>query len=159
VIWEEECFKSKSAIISPGRRRCLPGSDRRRMLYIQKCNHKPSDMNRDLKARIYGILEPGDEDSRYFDPFIMGLIVLNVVAVVLETVDWLYARYSLLFYAFELFSVSVFTVEYILRVWSCTANPSFKDPIFGRLRFMTTPCQSSTSWRSFHFICQPSPLI
>lgn len=111
----------------------------RRMLYIQKRNHKPSDMNRDLKARIYGILEPGDEDSRYFDPFIMGLIVLNVIAVVLETVDWLYARYSLLFHAFEVFSVSVFTVEYILRVWSCTVDPNFKDPIFGRLRFMATP--------------------
>lgn len=109
------------------------------MLYIQKRNHRPSDMIRDLKARIYGILEPGDKDSRYFEPFIMGLIVLNVLAVVLETVDWLYARYSLLFYALELFSVSVFTVEYILRVWSCTVNPSFKDPIFGRLRFMATP--------------------
>ena len=43
-----------------------------------------------LKTRIFGILEPGDEDSKYFDPFIMGLIVLNVAAVVLETVDWIY---------------------------------------------------------------------
>ena len=46
-------------------------------------------MNQDLKARIFGILEPGDEDSKYFDPFIMGLILLNVAAVVLETVDWI----------------------------------------------------------------------
>ena len=93
----------------------------------------------DLKTRISGILEPGDEDSKYFDPFIMGLIFLNVAAVVLETVDWIYLRYAFIFNAFEIFSVAVFTVEYTLRVWSCTANPDFKDPVRGRLRFMVTP--------------------
>lgn len=93
----------------------------------------------DLKSRILGILEPGDEDSRYFDPFIIGLIFLNVAAVVLETVDWINLRYAIFFNAFEIFSVAVFTVEYILRVWSCTANPDFKDPVRGRLRFMVTP--------------------
>jgi voltage-gated potassium channel len=97
------------------------------------------DKNLDIKTRIYGILEPGDDDSKYFDPFIMGLIFLNVAAVVLETVDWLYLRYASIFNAFEIFSVAVFTVEYILRVWSCTAKPEFKDPVQGRLRFMRTP--------------------
>ncbi len=96
-------------------------------------------MNQDLKARIFGILEPGDEDSKYFDPFIMGLILLNVAAVVLETVDSIYSAYAPLFDAFDVFSVAVFTVEYILRVWSCTVNPRFKDPVRGRLRFLVTP--------------------
>lgn len=96
-------------------------------------------MRLNLKTRIYGILEPGDEDSKYFDPFIMGLIVLNVAAVVLETVESIYTPYASLFYAFEIFSVAVFSIEYILRVWSCTANPKFKDPVRGRLRFMVTP--------------------
>jgi voltage-gated potassium channel len=73
-------------------------------------------MHPNLKTRIFGILEPGDEDSKYFDPFIMGLIVLNVAAVVLETVDWINSRYSLIFIVFNVFSVAVFTVEYILRV-------------------------------------------
>lgn len=93
----------------------------------------------DLKTRIFGILDPGDEDSKYFDPFIMGLIVLNVVAVVLESVSWIYNRYALYFIAFNLFSVAVFTVEYILRVWSCTVDPRFHSPIQGRLRYMITP--------------------
>jgi hypothetical protein len=68
----------------------------------------------------------GDEDSKYFDPFIMGLIFLNVAAVVLETVDWIYLRYASLFDVFNIFSVAVFTVEYTLRVWSCTATRSSK---------------------------------
>jgi voltage-gated potassium channel len=96
-------------------------------------------MDQNLKTRIFSILEPGDEDSKYFDPFIMGLIVLNVIAVVLETVDWINDRYALIFNAFNVFSVAVFTVEYLLRVWSCTEDPKFKDPVNGRLKFMITP--------------------
>jgi voltage-gated potassium channel len=96
-------------------------------------------MNQDLKTRIYGILEPGDEDSKYFDPFIMGLILLNVAAVVLETVDAIYTPYARLFHIFDVFSVAVFTVEYILRVWSSTVDSRFKDPVRGRLRFLVTP--------------------
>jgi len=96
-------------------------------------------MSPDLKARIYGILEPGGEDSRYFDPFILGLIVLNVGAVVLETVESIYNSYAFIFNAFEIFSVAVFSLEYILRVWSCTENPRFRNPVRGRLRFMLTP--------------------
>jgi voltage-gated potassium channel len=96
-------------------------------------------MNTSLKKQIFGILEPGDEDSKYFDPFIMSLIVLNVAAVVLETVDWLNASYGWLFHAFDVFSVAVFTVEYTLRVWSCTENPKFRAPVSGRLRYLITP--------------------
>ncbi len=96
-------------------------------------------MDKSLKNRIFGILEPGDEDSRYFDPFIMGLIVLNVVAVVLETVQWIYLRYAPLFHFFDVFSVAVFTVEYILRLWSCTEDPRYSSPVGGRLRFMVSP--------------------
>lgn len=96
-------------------------------------------MSQDIKARIYGILEPGDEDSRYFDPFIMSLIALNVLAVVLETVDWIYAGHAALFRAFDVFSVMVFTVEYILRAWSCTVNPRYGNSVTGRLRYLITP--------------------
>ncbi|MDD4653085.1 MAG: ion transporter [Methanothrix sp.] len=96
-------------------------------------------MNASLKKRIFGILEPGDEDSKYFDPFIMVLISLNVLAVVLETVKWLNASYGWLFHAFDVFSVAVFTVEYILRAWSCTEDPRFKAPVSGRLHYLITP--------------------
>ena len=102
-------------------------------------NRGPLAMSQSLKARVFGILEPGDEDSKYFDPLIMGLIMLNVVAVVLETVQSIYTPYAHVFYAFDVFSVAVFTVEYILRIWSCTEDFRFRDPVRGRLRFMVTP--------------------
>jgi voltage-gated potassium channel len=93
----------------------------------------------DLKTRIFGILEPGDEDSKYFDPFIMALIVLNVIAVVLETVNWIYIRYATFFHIFDIFSVAVFSVEYVLRLWTCTVDPRFRHPLRGRLHYMITP--------------------
>ncbi|HUS76181.1 MAG TPA: ion transporter [Methanothrix sp.] len=92
-----------------------------------------------LKSRIFGVMEPGDKNSKFFDPFIMALIVLNVAVVVLETVDWLNASYAQLFRAFDLFSVAVFTVEYILRAWICTENPKFKAAFSGRLHYLITP--------------------
>ena len=96
-------------------------------------------MIQDLKARVYSMLEPGDGDRKGFFYFIMGLILLNVAAVVLETVDAIYFTYDRFFQAFEVFSLAIFSVEYLLRVWSCTEDPRFKDPIGGRLRYMLTP--------------------
>jgi voltage-gated potassium channel len=95
-----------------------------------------------IRDRTFEILEkptPGDVPSRVFDIFIITLISLNIIAVILETVETLAVRYALLFRGFEVFSVAVFTVEYLLRIWSCTANKKFHGPIAGRLRFAVTP--------------------
>ncbi len=95
------------------------------------------------KRRVHEILEvaaPGDWASRLFDLLLMALIILNVVAVILETVEELFSHYDPLFRAFDLFSVAVFSVEYLLRVWSCTADERYAAaPIRGRLRYMRTP--------------------
>ena len=94
------------------------------------------------RSRAYEILEkasPGDGASRAFDLSIVTLIVLNVAMVVVETVRDLSVRYGGFFDAFELFSVLVFTVEYLLRLWSCTADPRFRQPFWGRIRFALTP--------------------
>ncbi|WP_195156084.1 ion transporter [Halococcus agarilyticus] len=81
----------------------------------------------------------GGPTARAVDWLVAGLIVCNVVAVVLGTVDPLFDRYRSVFYTFELLSVGVFTAEYVLRVWSATAVEEYDHPVFGRLRFMTRP--------------------
>ena len=99
-------------------------------------------MNSRIKGRIYGILETapdGDRASRVFDVFIMTLISLNVLAVILETVDSLSSQYGDIFNTFEIFSVSVFTVEYLLRLWTCTTDNRYRSPFSGRLRYAATP--------------------
>ncbi len=75
----------------------------------------------------------------YADWFIVLLIAANVVAVALETVDSLYAQYGTFFFYFEVVSVAIFSVEYLSRIWACTARPEYSNPITDRLRFASRP--------------------
>ena len=76
-----------------------------------------------------------DRLSRNFDIAIMTLIVLNVVAVILEMVQSLHEQYGEFFYWFEVFSVTIFTIEYFLRLWACTAISKHKHPFWGRINY------------------------
>ncbi len=95
-----------------------------------------------LKYRVCKTLdlaESNDPLSKAFDILLLGLIFLNVIAVALETVDSLYNQYQSWFKIFEGVSVLFFTVEYILRIWSCTVKTAYRHPIWGRLKYMITP--------------------
>jgi len=81
------------------------------------------------QKRVFEIIEKGQADdraSRYCDLFLFSLIVLNLLAVCLETIDSLYAQYRTVFTLIELISVSIFSIEYALRIWSCAAAPDGK---------------------------------
>lgn len=55
--------------------------------------------------------------NTYFIRFIYLLIILNIVAIILESYENLNLKYSNEFYLFELFSVTIFTLEYFIRIW------------------------------------------
>ena len=79
--------------------------------------------------------------ARFIDLGLIVLISLNVLAVVLESVQSIKAASPEFFHAFEVFSVSIFSVEYLARVWSSVDNPwrsEHKHPIKGRVRYMFT---------------------
>ena len=98
-----------------------------------------------LRARIYRIIECSDPDDwkgQWFDGFMIVLIITNVIAVILETVAEIAAAHAAFFYAFELFSVTVFSVEYGLRIWSVVENldeEGFRHPVRGRIKYAMTP--------------------
>lgn len=102
-------------------------------------------MDGKLKKKVYGIVEAvSHEDLEspeldLFDYFIIVLIILNIIAVILETVKSIYAKFPLLFNYFEYISIGVFTIEYLLRVWSCTINQKYNNPIWGRFKFISSP--------------------
>lgn len=56
--------------------------------------------------------------NKYFLDFIYGLIILNVLSVVLYSYREIRVDYENYLEAFEIFSVIVFTVEYVLRLWT-----------------------------------------
>ena len=97
-----------------------------------------------LRERVWDLLEMTEHPETgaakwdWVDVFLLILILMSVVVVVLETVQPLYDEYAALFIAFDVFTVAVFSVEYVARIWACTADPRYKEPFQGRLRYVTS---------------------
>jgi voltage-gated potassium channel len=95
------------------------------------------------KRKVHGLLHPeivGDKNwDKIINIFIITLIILNVIAVILETVKPLHDKYETFFYYFDLVSVIIFTIEYILRVWSSNHEEKYKHSFWGRLKYMVSP--------------------
>lgn len=98
-----------------------------------------------FREKIWNVVEATEHEDKpkkdldYFDIFIFVLIILNAVAVILETVNSIEQNFGIYFFWFEVFSVAVFTIEYLLRLWSCTSQEEYSHPFFGRLKFIFTP--------------------
>jgi voltage-gated potassium channel len=91
------------------------------------------------KHKVHVLLHPELGESKadkFINIFIITLIVLNVIAVMMETVDPLHKKYLYYFDLFDRISVYIFTAEYILRVWSCTHDSRYSHSIKGRLKYM-----------------------
>lgn len=97
---------------------------------------------RKIKKRIFEIIEvakEGDIASKIFDIFIISLIIFNILFLLLSTVEQINIRFHIFFYYFELISVIVFTIEYILRIWTCDFIKGYEKGIFGKIKFMFSP--------------------
>lgn len=92
-----------------------------------------------IKQQVHLLLDPADGGSsvdKSINSFIVALILLNTVAVILETVASIYTPYQTIFHIIEVFSVIIFSAEYILRVWSCTVMEKYRHPVKGRLKYI-----------------------
>ena len=73
------------------------------------------------------------------DTTIITLIFLNVIAVVFGTVPVISDQILDQLDTFELISVVIFSIEYLLRLWACTSNARYRHPVTGRLKFIFSP--------------------
>jgi voltage-gated potassium channel len=97
-----------------------------------------------LRHRLYDILEHGpigDRLGRVTAQLIVALIVVNLVAVILESLPAYALRYAAVFDAVELVSLIVFTVEYALRVWVAVEHAPYRamNKHAARLKFVLSP--------------------
>jgi voltage-gated potassium channel len=90
-----------------------------------------------LKQKLFDIFYTNKNGWIYqFDNvFITTLIILNCFAVVLESYQEL-SKYSNIFYAFELFSVIIFTLEYLIRIWVIDLKYPEKSKLSARLKYI-----------------------
>ena len=83
-----------------------------------------------LRSKVYFWLERPKRDAKgpkLLEIALIVLITLNVTAVILETVDPLYANWQLAFSWFEALSLFVFVVEYVARLWVSPENPDTRS--------------------------------
>ena len=79
-----------------------------------------------LRSRVYWWLERPDRSATgpwVLEIALIVLISINVAAVILETVDVIYSRWSSVFNVLEALSLTVFVVEYLARLWVAPENP------------------------------------
>lgn len=101
-----------------------------------------------LKRRVFEILEVppvGDVWATLVERAIVVLIVVNVLAVILETVPDYKRDYERIFLSIEVGTVFCFAVEYLLRIWIADEHAPFKR--YGRVG------------ARFHYMLSPSAII
>ncbi len=87
-----------------------------------------------MKNKIHDILN----ENKYFLKFIYGLIILNVLSIILESYKELKNDYNHEFYYFELFSIVIFSIEYLLRLWSSDFDYKKGNYLTKKLKFITS---------------------
>lgn len=101
---------------------------------------------RSLRARVWEVLDHDHLDShdqdrlgRWVEDGITWLIIINVICLMCESVPSLDAKYGGPFRTVETFSILIFTIEYLARMWSCVEHPDYRHPLKGRVRYALKP--------------------
>ena len=95
-----------------------------------------------LKRRVFEIVDEDNKESSlglYFNIFIVVLIFLNVVVIVLGSFNSLRENYRTGFYYFEIFSVVIFTAEYLARLWTSDLKYPRKNGMRSLVAFIFSP--------------------
>ena len=92
------------------------------------------------KKRIFDIIQIGKKEdwiSRAFDLFIVGAIFANIAVLFLETFDEL-AGFSNILHVTEVITVVIFTIEYLLRIWTAEYLYPDRSRLGAVLRFIVS---------------------
>jgi voltage-gated potassium channel len=73
-----------------------------------------------IKRRTFEIMEGEvpDKYSSFVEIFVALLVVANVIGIILESVPEIHEAFEHEFHWFDVFSVAVFSIEFVMRVWS-----------------------------------------
>lgn len=91
-----------------------------------------------VKNRVHVILDepsPGDRVAFNIQWFLALVVLLNAVVIVLITVPSIDKQYRILFGPVMNFCLFIFTIEYLLRIWSCTSSANLKGIVGDRFRY------------------------
>ena len=78
------------------------------------------------RKRLYSALEHYDRNDRasvFISSLVVGVIAINLVAIILESIPAYAAAYGGTFFVIEVASSIFFLAEYLLRIWVCVEAP------------------------------------
>jgi len=84
---------------------------------------------RSFRAKVFAMLEPTGHSGRlhtYIDNFIVFWVALSITCVVFETVVSVQVLFAAEFYVIDVMAFTIFTIEYIARVYSAPENPKYR---------------------------------
>ena len=105
---------------------------------------------RKLRQTINQVFEASGKYQRaghILDVILISIIMINVVAIVLESVHSIATEYYSEFLILELVSVAIFSAEYLIRAWTCV----------DRVKYASMNC--SNSQKRIRYILSPLAII
>ncbi|MEL6638675.1 MAG: ion transporter [Bacteroidota bacterium] len=94
------------------------------------------------KQRIFELIDANraKENSwaQWIDFLIMSLIVLSVLGIILESFAGVQQQLGGVLRGFEIFTILVFTLEYLLRIWTADLKFPHLSPHLARIKFVTS---------------------
>ncbi|MFX1313114.1 MAG: potassium channel family protein [Promethearchaeota archaeon] len=138
--------RKPSSEICPNCQENIPKTEFIREL-IKKKNKKKgsiSSVKGNYKKKLYKLIQfrfPTKLSQKIVFLFFTSIITLNVLAIMIGTNPKLSLELKSLLNSLLLFSIFVFTIEYILRIWVIIASniDKYKDPVRGRIKYVLSP--------------------
>jgi voltage-gated potassium channel len=96
-----------------------------------------ANKGRTFRQRVHALVFPsayGGDLHHLYDSFIVVWVVISVLAVILESVHSVHYMLNMEFLILDAIAVSIFTLEYTLRLYCCVEEPGYKKAVTGRLK-------------------------
>ena len=96
-----------------------------------------ANQGRTFRQRVHALVFPsayGGDLHHLYDSFIVVWVVISVLAVILESVHSIHYMLNMEFLILDAIAVSIFTLEYTLRMYCCVEEPGYKKAVTGRLK-------------------------
>ena len=91
-----------------------------------------------MKEKLYHIIFESDTPSgKAFDVALLIAIVLSILVVTLESVQWIMVKYNGIIKAAEWFFTAIFTVEYALRIYCAPRRLRYVLSFYGLIDFVS----------------------
>ena len=103
---------------------------------------KELNRERTFRQKIHALMFEsayGGKLKEFFDVFIGVWVLISVLAVVMETVASVTYLINIEFVILDTIAVAIFTLEFMMRIYSSVEEPGHRNPLTGRVKEFTKP--------------------